>query len=326
MTFGEIVKAVYEETGYGDNPSPAVSGRLKRWVNEGQRAILAEPGLSRLADSDAPIAVASVASTARVVVPEAVARIVAISERTNDLALRLMDLQTYRGLDPDAASTTGTPTHFVPIGRVVMAAQPSDASALVIGSTSAADTMVAYVKGIVTGGYQQRTSVSLTGTTGVTFALSDWIEVTEVTLSDPANGTVTLMEDVDGGTELARIAPGELRPRYYAFYLWPTPAAVVTYYVDYRREIEDLTTASDEPVLPTDFHAALVAYAVMRERQQKDETERYVIAKKQYDGWVSRLKYHTQALSADIPVQGRAALIGHSRLGPNFPADSWRRG
>lgn len=325
MTLSEILKAAYEETGYGDNPSPTVSGRFTRWVNEGQRAILSEPGLSRLADSDAPLPVASVANTARVVVPEAVARIVAISERTNDLALRGMSLDTYRAIDPDAASNGGTPTHFVPIGRVALAAQPSDASTLLVDSTSALDTGVAYLTGIVSGGYQRRVSVSLTGTTAVAFPLTDWIEITEFVLAETASGTVTLVEDAEGGTELARIVPGSTRPRYYAFYLWPTPSAAVTYYVDYRREVEDLSAANDEPLLPTDFHPALVAYAVMRERQQKDETERYVLAKKQYDGWVSRLKYHTQTLSAEIPVQGRGALVGHSRLGSWFPADTWRR-
>lgn len=324
MTFGDILKAVYEETGYGDNPSPAVSGRVKRWINEGHRAILAEPGLARLADSDAPLTVASVASTARVVVPEAASRIVAITEHTNNVVLRAMDLPTYRQLEPNATLNTGTPTHFVPIGRVAVAAQPSNASTLLVDSTSGSDTGVAYLKGIATGGYQRSVSIDLTGTTAVAFPDSDWIEVTEFTLAQAANGTVTLVEDVEGGTELAHITPGQMRPRYYAFYLWPTPAAAITYYVDYRREIEDLSAASDEPCLPTDFHPALVAYAVMRERQQKDETERYVLAKKQYDGWISKLKYYTQTLSAELPVMGRAARVGHSRLGAYYPADSWR--
>lgn len=324
MDFSSILAAVYEETGYDPNPAPKVQARLKRWVNEAQRAILAEPGLARLADSDAPLTVSSVANVARMVVPEAVARIVALSERTNDLALEAMDLQTYRQLDPDALSSTGTPTHFVPIGRVAIAAQPSDASTLLVDSTSASDTSVAYLKGIVTGGYQRSVSMDLNGTTAAAFPVNDWIEVTEFSLSDAANGTVTLVEDVEGGTELARIVPGATRPRYYAFYLWPTPAAAITYYVDYRREVEDLAAASDEPFLPTDFHPALVAYAVMRERQQKDETERYVVAKKQYDAWISRLKYFTQSLSTEVPVMGRVPPRGRSRLGAWFPADSWR--
>src|SRR5690349_7843047 len=116
MTFQDILSAVYEETGYQGSPSNAVVARIKRFVNEGQRAILAEPGLSRLADSDAPLTVASVSGVARVVVPESVARILSITERTNDLALRAMDLETYRQVEPDPATSSGTPTHFVPIG------------------------------------------------------------------------------------------------------------------------------------------------------------------------------------------------------------------
>jgi hypothetical protein len=326
VTLSEILSGAYEEAAYGSSPSAAVTTRLTRWVNEGVRTILAEPGLARLADNDAPFQVASVANVARIVVPEAVARILSLSERTNDVSLSAMDLATYRRLQPDPAASTGTPTHFVPIGRVAVAVQPADASSVFIKST-AAETPTAYVEGVITGGYQRTTSTAMTGVTAksIDSTITTWEEITDFYLSANAVGTVTLLEDSGAGAELARITIGQKRPRYFAFYLWPTPQAAITYYVDYRREVLDLVNATDEPGIPTDFHPILVAYAVMREREQKDDPQRYVMAKQQYDKWLSRLKYHTQSLSAEIPVNGRSPAMGRSRLGGFYPADVWTR-
>ena len=327
MTLGEILSGVYEETGYASSPASAVTTRITRWINEGVRAILSEPGLMRLADSDQPLPVASVASTARVVVPEAVARILAVSERTNDLALQAMSLDAYRALDPDATSTTGTPTHYVPIGRVAVATQPSDASEIFVKSTSASDTNTAYLEGVITNGYRRVVSNTMTGTTAVTLSASvtSFVTLEDFYLSANAVGTVTLHEDSGAGTELARITIGQKRPRYYAFYLWPTPASAVTYYVDYRRELVDLSNTTDEPPLPTDFHPMLVDYGTLREWQHKHETERLIIASKRFTDRLSRLKYFTQTLSDEIPVSGRPQPVGRSRLGAYYPADVWSR-
>ena len=325
MTFTEILSAVYEETGYQSSPASAVVTRIKRLVNEGVRAILSEPGLARLADSDSPLTFASVESTARYVLPESVNRLLRVTERTNDYALDIMSMDWYRRVEPDP-TTTGTPTHVVPIGRVAVATQPADASEIFVKSSAAGDTtQTAYIEGIITGGYLRTASVTLTGTTAVSLssAIPSFIEITDFYLSAAAVGTVTLLEDSGLGTELARITIGATRPRYYGLYLWPTPAAAVTYYVDYRRELVDLVNPTDEPPLPTDAHPALVAYAVMREREQKDDPERYVIAKARYEKALSRLKYATQTLAGEIPVQGRRQVVGHSRLGPDFPADRW---
>lgn len=325
MTFSDILSAAYDEAGYQSAPAAAIVTRIKRFVNEGIRAITSEPGLARLLDSDSPLTVASVASQARYVLPESVNRILAVSERTNDIALQVMHLDQYRRLDPDAASTSGTPSHVVPIGRVAVAVQPSDASEIFVDSTSASDTGTAYIEGIVTGGYVRTASVTMTGTTAVSLsaAITSFIEITDFYLSANAVGTVTLHEDASGGTELARITIGQKRPRYYGFYLWPTPAAVVTYYVDYRRELIELVNDTDEPPFGTDAHPALVAYAVMRERELKDDPQRYLIAKTRYDKALSRLKYATQTIGGEIPVNGRRPRIGRSRIGGYYPADIW---
>jgi hypothetical protein len=329
MILSEIQAGVYEETGYQTSPATAVVTRILRFINEGIRVILGEPALLRLADSDDPLPIASVANQARYVLPESVAAIHGISERTNDQTLGVMSLDGYRRLEPDPTAVTGTPQRYVPIGKVAVAVQPSDASEIFVKSTAAGDTtQTAYIEGLITGGYRRTASVTLTGTTAVSLssAITTFIEIEDFYLSAAAVGTVTLLEDSGAGTELARITIGAKRPRYFGFYLWPTPSAVVTYLVDYRRELLDLANATDEPPLPTDYHSLLVDYGVMREFEIKEDPQRVLMAKQRYDKKLNRLKYATQAVAGDIPVMGRGRVSGHSRLGGFFPADTFTRG
>lgn len=325
MTFSEILAGVYADMNLNASPASTVVTRIKRYVNEAQRAILREPGLQRLVDSDTPLTIASVASTARYVLPESVARIHSVTERTNDRKLEALSLEAYRGQEPDPTATSGTPSHYVPIGRVAVATQPSDASSLFVKSTAAGDTtQTAYVQGLITGGYRRTASVTLTGTTAVTLAaaITTFIEVEDFYLSAAAAGTVTLHEDSGAGTELARVTIGQVRPRYYGLYLWPTPAGAVSYLVDYRQEITDLVNDTDEPQIPLDFHPMLMAYARMREYEKTDDS-RYTSARDEFALGLSRLRYQTQWTADELPVMGRAGRLGRSRLGGYFPADHW---
>jgi hypothetical protein len=326
VILSELLAAVYDEAAYQASPAAAVTTRITRNLNDGMRMVLSEPGLGRLVDSDDPLPVASVVNQARYVLPEAVASIRTISERTNNRTLQAMSLDAYRRREPNPTTTPGTPAWYVPIGRVAVAVQPSDASEMFVKSTSASDTGTAYVEGIITGGYRRTASVAMTGTTAVSLsaAITSFIQIEDFYLSAAAVGTVTLLEDSGLGTELARITIGQKRPRYYAFDLWPTPAAVVTYLVDYRREVLDLVNATDEPPLPVDFHPLLVDYAVMREYGMKDDAARVVIAKQRFDLRLRRLKYQTQWASDELPVAGAPRRTGHSRLGGMYPADTWR--
>jgi hypothetical protein len=322
MTFTAILSDVYADVNLVSSPAATEVARIKRYVNEGVRVVLGEPGLTRLADSDAPVTVASVANQARYVVPEAVARIMGMSERTNDRTLAAMSLGEYRRREPDPASMSGSPTHYVPFGRTAVAVQPSNASQLLMDSDAAGDTNTAYIETIRTGGLMKSASVAMTGVTAVNIGNSDVIEVTDLYLSAVAVGTVTLVEDASGGTVLATIAIGALRPRYYGFYLWPTPSAAVDYLIDYRRETVELVNDTDEPPLPTDYHYILSAYARMKYYEKTDDT-RYGIAKGAFDQALSRLKYATQTGADELPVMGRRRVTGHSRLGGMYPSDTW---
>lgn len=329
MTLTELRNAVYDECNHTNtSPASAVTTRITRFLNEGIRMILGEPGMLRLADSDAPHTFASVAGTARYAVPEAVALIKGISERTNDLALWPMTLSEYRHRDPDAGSTSGTPTHYVPIGRVAVKTQPADASAIFIKSTSASDGagVTVQIEGVRTDGYQATASQAMNGVTAAAIgSLTDFIQITDFWVTVAATGTITLHEDSGAGTELARISPGALRPRYYAFYLWPTPAAAITYYVDYRREVIELSATTDEPPLPTDLHPMVVAYAVMREAEKTNNTELYARAEARYAKFLSNLKYQTQVMPDEIPVMNARRWVGRSHFGAEYPADYYTR-
>jgi hypothetical protein len=326
MTFAEITAAILDEVG-NTTGDARTTARVRRFINEGLRAVVGEPGMERLADTDAPSTFASVANQARYVLPENVARIQHITDRTNDWRLTPMPLANYRLFDPDPSANAGTPTHFVPIGTVGVAVQPSDASEVFVDSTSASDTMTAYVEGVITGGYLRKTAVTMTGVTAVSLstAITSFIELHDFYLSGPANGTVTLHEDASGGTELARITIGQMRPKYYGFYLWPTPSGVTTYYVDARRALEPLVANTDEPPWTSDYHDVLVAYGAYREWMFKGDTDRAGEAQGRYKHGLSRLKYATQTDSDEILVMGRQPLVGRSRLGGFFPADHWGR-
>jgi hypothetical protein len=329
MTRAELETAVYDEAGHDMSPPARVVTRIRRFLTEGVQAVLAEPGLGRLVDSDTPLTFTSVANQARYVLPMALSRILHITERTNDWRLTPMSLASYRLHEPDPAATAGTSSHYVPIGRVGVAVQPSDASEVFVDSTSASDVGTAYLEGIVTGGYQRTTAVTMTGTTAVSLsaAITSFIELNDFYLSHAAFGTVTLHEDASGGTELAQIAIGQTRPQYFGLYLWPTPQAAVTYYVDYRREDRTpLAANTSEPPWPVDYHPLLVAYATWREWMFRGDSDRAAEAKARYGVWLAKLKYATQVDADEILVVGRGRRIGHSRLGGSYPADTYTVG
>lgn len=329
MNLTELLARVCDETGYGAPPSSGpIRTRFVQFLNDGVRRVLSEEGMGRLLDSDDPYTFASVAQQARYVVPESVQAILTVTERTNNRSLEAMSLDVYRRINPNPTTYAAVPVKWVPIGKVAVAVQPTAADQLWVKSTSASDgaSVTAYVQGIRTGGYLATDSVALNGTTAVQVpAFTDWIELTSVYLSASAVGTVTVLQTSGAGAELARISIGHKRPTYFGFYLWPTPNATITYYVDYRRMYEPMSTNTDDPPFPTDFHPLLVDYAVWREFSLKNDP-RKADALQRYGDWLKRLKFATQWAADEVPVMGNARTVGYSRLGGMFPPDIWTRG
>lgn len=323
MDLSALLAACYRDLNYATSPDSTVTTRLTSYLNEGVRAVLAEPGMANLLDTDEPYTFASVADQYRYTLPDAYTQIRQVTERTNDRKLRSLTLSQYRELDPDPTNASGLPEAWVPFGRTAAHTQPSDASELFIDSTSASDTNTCYLEGIISGGYRRTASVTMTGTTAVSLsaAITTWVEVTRLSLSAAAVGVVTLHEDSSGGTELAKIPIGQTTSSYEGFYLWPTPSSVITYVVDARRDYRDLSVSSDVPPLPTDFHPMLIKYAAMREWEHKDDLTRAQAALVQYQQWLSKLKYWMHHTGDTVPVlRSGGERVGRSRLGAFYPA------
>ena len=315
MTLTDMLADLYRKLNYASTPSTDVTTRLTSFLNEIQRRTLGMPGMEYLRQGQ--ITFASAASTAQYSLPPDVARIIAIRDATNDLTLKSGPWLWYTQNEPDPAGTTGIPSVWVPVGQVCYATPPTDASALYVDSTSASDVGTCYVEGIRTGGYPFSASVTMTGTTAVAIgAWTDIIGITKFNLSASAVGTVTLHEDAEGGTELARIPIGQTNARYLRIAMWPTPASAVTYTLDYLRQVQDLENPNDESVLPQDFHWVLVAGAKMLEYEKTDD-RRYPAARDEYYKGLRDMRWFV-VQQAD----GAGPVDQPSQLGAWYPAGS----
>ena len=325
MTNGQILSELYRRLNYEASPPSAVTTRLQSFVNLAHRQLLGMPGMERLRDNT--ITFASVASQARYGLPQSIARVQTLHDRTNDRRLVQRSLDWLRTADPGLDSS-GTPEAYIPVGLTPVAVQPSDASEIFIKSTAAGDTGTAYLEGIRTGGYSVSLNITMTGVTAKTFGATytDIVEITKLYISAAAVGTITLHEDSGAGAELARIPIGQTQSRYWGVQLYPIPAGVTTYYVDYTRQIPDMSITNDEPLLPPDFHWLLVEGALLMEwGQKKDDSDRYAIVQRAYDKGVSALKYFVRCPPDELPVLGRGQGVRVSRLGGFYPADTWVR-
>ncbi len=330
MTYLEILQAASLDLNYQSPTTVALAlARLKTYANEGIRRVISEPGLMHLRTSDSMHSFSAVASQARYVVTEAVERIRSIQNRTNNITLRLMPLDEYRRIEPDPTEITGTPSHYVPIGRVAVAVQPSVAARIFADSTAAGDTNTVYVEGLTGGVFQRSVSKVMTGVTAVDVdsTITTWTEVTNFYLSVAAVGFVTLNEAAEGGTELARITIGATRPRYFGFYLWPTPAAADSYKVEYDRRCTDLTIATDEPGWIEDYHWLIPSYIRMREYsktagESNANLQRYRDEAAQFADGVNKLKAYTMNPPDYRPQMGKGRPE-FSRLGAMYPADPY---
>jgi hypothetical protein len=319
MRYRELIDAVLDEIGYAASSQvpQATVQRVGRRLNDWHRRLLTRPTLSRFQREVFTVTFASVASTPTYGLPRAITRISGIRDTTNDTHLVPRDLAWVRQVDPDLTSG-GTPEAYIVRGWFPVQTQPSNASTLVVKSSSASDTVaIASVTGLVAHALVT-TSVKLNGTTAATVA-SSVLEVTAFSLNRPAVGTVTLYEDSDAGTALAVIPIGLTQVRHLQVQLWPTPSAANTYAVDGIRELSDLVGDYDEPLLPPEFHDLLVLGAASDEWRRLDDT-RHQITRQDLELRLRDLNNWLWNLPEYQPG-GEAATRG-SQLGPFYPAGS----
>ena len=277
MTRSDLLTKLVRRTNKNTTLDTATKNRLIDFLNERQLRILSMPGTAHL--RDVTLTFDSVQSQADYTFPN-LSKIKRITDTTNDRVLYEMTESDMRFADPQQQE--GTPEAFVWRGRRAVAQQPSNASSLFVDSTSASDTGTAYIEGVITGGYPRSASVSMTGTTAVNIssAISTWIRVDKFYLSAAAVGTVTLHEDSDGGTELARITIGQTSTDYFGISLWKTPSeSSIAYLVDGVRHAPTLAQDTDVPLLPEDFHDLLLLGALMDEYQHMNDPRYDVVAR-----------------------------------------------
>ena len=287
MTRNDLLLSICRRTNKNTTLDTATQNRLVDFLNERQRRILSIPGTQHL--RDVVLSLTSVASQADYTFPN-IGKIRRITDTTNDRPLYELSEAEWRAIDPQAQE--GTPEAFVWRGRRAVAKQPSDASAIFVDSTAAGDTQVAYIEGVVTGGYALTASVTVTGVTAVQFGtLSTWERIDKFYLASAAVGTVTLHEDASGGTELARIQIGDTNTDYFGITLWKTPSASsIAYTVDATRLAPDLAQSTDVPLLPEEFHDLLLLGALMDEYQHMSD-ERYTVAATEYRSRERQFRY-----------------------------------
>jgi hypothetical protein len=318
VTFLQLMTRLASRRGSDTTLNPTTKQRYGYAINEAHRQLVRMPGMEQLRQATVPFA--SVVSQSRYALPmHGVARINRITETTND---RKLEYRTSAWLDAMAPDpTTGTPWAWVPRGYSDCHTQPSDASAVFVDSTSATDTVTAYVEGIRTGGYYGSANVTMTGTTAVQVgSISDFIVITKFYLSAAAVGTVTLHEDASGGTELSRIAVGDARAQFMAFQLYLTPSTVLTYYADVLRSIPDMVLDFDEPLLPEDFHDLLIDKAELKELRKQDDPNRYGMLMGDVRRGESDLRAFVTAHPDWRPEFG-GSTMERSSLGAWFPSD-----
>lgn len=321
MNFGEMRLELGDLFGHGANPAPEVGNRFDRWVNSVYKETMAEKGFGRL--KKAVLTFSSVANDPFAVLPHIVGRINHLVDRTNGLELWPAEIADIRREDPNNTGVGTYATNYVPLNYGAAAARdPSNASELFVKSTSAHDGtgQVAYLEAIRTGGYRRRLSITMNGTTAVSFdaTVTDLTNVLKFYVASPAVGDITLHEDSGVGTELARIPAGRTYARYSRILLWPTPSSVVTYHADVELAIYPLELDSDEPVFHEDFDFLLPCGAAMREFQKLGKVSQYDRERTRWRNGYANLKVRLAQDAALTIERGRR----FSHLGPYFPIGS----
>lgn len=209
------------------------------------------------------IPVTATANKARTGLPPAVERINKITDRTNNYVLSQVPLAELRLIDPAQANTGNFPQRYAVIGNQAVQQQPAAATGLWVASSSASDTTQhVFIESIITGGVPNdiiTAGTLLTGTARVAIgALTTHIDVTRFYLDAACVGSISLFDAAVAGNELARIPIGQTWSRYLAVEWWPIQTSDVTEYADITRKMFDLVKGTDEPLIPPEFHDALV--------------------------------------------------------------------
>lgn len=318
MTVDDISRHIFTLLGLTATPSAEVVARVLTDIDRRHRELLSVKGASKLRHH--VMQASSTANVATMAIPRGLSRIRAIVDRDNLRTLDPLSLQELRALDPGLSDTSSFPTHYVELSQAsAVAVQPSAPSSLWAKSTSAADGAGVNITiyGVLSTGQPRSVTVPMNGVTAVSFsAINTWATVQRFTISPSPAGTVTLHEGSGAGPELASLVPGQYSSRYTVVHLYPKPTVAVAYYID--ADIALTTLASfEEPLLPEDFHDALIDGALMWEWERRGQPVQYAQAKARF---IDRRRDYLLWLQRPQGVGGAQAQT--SQLGPFYPPGS----
>jgi len=327
MTLTDLLSSLYDDLGYDATPSPSVTRRLTKNLNEGYRHLLSMPELAPLRIGT----VTFVSTPGQTVygVPQVLVQIQQLVNATNPTRLRLMTADEFRTVDPQEVSS-GTPTHYVPYGT-------GPALRLLTGTGLWAEDRLALtppvtitVRGVGRDEYFPfpPQSVQVTGTTRVQIGLfNEYRLLQDVQLDQPAQigSLITVYDAAVGGNVIAQIPQGETTIRYDLIRLWPTPSGTDTYHADGPILLTDLSTDVPIPIIPSDFQYILTDYATMREMSYRDDPSRYSMAAQRYQEKLKQLRDRVMNPPDYKPRVGRISDRGNNldSGGVMYPSGRW---
>lgn len=323
MSLTAALADCYRRLNFQTSPASAVTTRLTAFLNEAQQDIIGEIGGSRLLHGT--ITFASVASQAEYGLPPTVARPLSVRDTANNRRLEQISESVYRAMLPNPASSSGTSDRYALLGIGPMAIRPTAAAAIFIISDNAGDVQVAQFDMITSAGQRVTGSATVNGITGVQFGtLGTIVEIVDVYLATVAVGTITIRMTSGVGTVLGSIYTGQLRPQYQRIALVTTPAAALTYAVDYEMDATDLVNATDEFPLPPRFRQAVTLGALRKEYAHAGDVLRYELTTREYDRDVKMLRHYLASGPDTLTIPG-GGFSSPSNLPGNWPWSGWSR-
>ena len=326
MTFTTLSTAVYRRVKLADSPSATDVTRIQQYINLWYRELLALPGMDQLRDTT--LTFATVANQKKYGLPQALTKVRDIYDLTNQRRILPRTLDYIRNVDPGLTAVSSFSENWIPLnGWSAEAVElTSTGVGLWVASSSASDTtQKAYVETTrltgISGGTAVAAGTTVNGVTRVAIgSLTDHIEIVKFYLNAVGVGTISLYDAAAAGNLVSTIQIGHTSARYYMIQLYPTPSAVTTLSVDCQRAIQDLVQATEEPLLPEDFHHALVHLACYEEWMNRGDDR----AKEEYTRGmkiVTDMKHYLLTSPDAIPVQRgpRGVPERISRLGSYFP-------
>jgi hypothetical protein len=274
MNLGQIETQVYDSLNIGQNPDSSVQRRIRRLVNETYREVLTKKNVGVVLRRQT-LAFSTSATSPFCVLPQAVARIFFVVDRTNNNELDEYDLSYLRYIDPGLKSSSAVPYAYVIMNLAApVAADPAAATQLFVISDNAADVASVSVEGVTSAGQLLKANVAMTGTSSIALnTTTTWLQITKFYLSAAAVGNVSLKDS--GGNVLGIISAGHSYARYTRLHMYPTSTAVLALTADVELRIEDMVNTGDEPIIPEDFHDVLVDGAIARDLRRRGKMQDY---------------------------------------------------